>query len=306
LRALDALLAGLVDYAGLFPPASESMRQALDGYASYLSGPDRHALGRLIVPLSRLNEFESAAADFLPRRNEAPPWKLSVIVTGEASAAAEEMTAFNRRHAGDSAAGLAVIDVVELKGSSPAEIERQRALLPASFTSYFELPWAGDSSASLKTLARLGARAKIRTGGVTADAFPPPDAIIDFMMACHRERVPFKATAGLHHPLRGAYRLTYERGSASGTMYGFVNVFLAASLIAASGSRDDARALLQEEDPSAFSFSDEAIVWRGHRFDAEQIRASRANFALSFGSCSFREPVDELESLARSTGVDAR
>jgi hypothetical protein len=306
LRAIEALLQGIVDYAGLFPPASESMRQALERYALYLAGSDRNSLGRLIIPLSRLAEFEHAAKDFLPHGNRASPWKLSVIATGDLAGAAAEMTAFNRRHSEGSGEGLAAIDVVEAKASTPAEIERQRAALPASFTSYFELPLDGDISALLKTLARIGARAKIRTGGITADAFPSSEAIIDFMIASHREGVPFKATAGLHHPVRGTYRLTYERGSPTGTMYGFLNIFLAASLVAASGSRDNARALLEDTDPSAFSFTDDAIIWRGQRFDVDQIRASRAQFAISFGSCSFREPVDELESLARSVGVGAR
>jgi hypothetical protein len=303
---MNALLDGLVDYAGLFPPASESMRQALERYATYLAGPDQNALGRLIIPLSRLGEFERAAGEFLPRGKGAPPWKLSVIASGDATAAADEMTTFNRRHSEGLAEGFALIDVVEMKASARAEIERQHAALPASFTSYFELPLDGDVQALLKTLARVGARAKIRTGGVTQDAFPPAEAIIEFMIAAHREGVPFKATAGLHHPVRGVYRLTYETESPSGTMYGFLNVFLAASLVTAAGSRDDARALLEETDPSAFSFTDDAIVWRGFRFEAEQIRASRAESAVSFGSCSFREPVDELESLARSVGVGAR
>jgi hypothetical protein len=83
-------------------------------------------------------------------------------------------------------------------------------------------------------------------------------------------------------------------------MYGFLNVFLAATLVYAGEAEDAALAVLQEEDPLAFSFSDDAIVWRDKRVDADQIQASRANFAISFGSCSFREPVDELESLAHA------
>ena len=306
MRAVDALLDDLVDYAGLFPPASESMKQALAAYASYLNGPDRHALGRLIVPLSRLKEFEAAASEFLPRQPETPPWKLSVIVTGDSAVAAHEITSFNRRHSQTPIGGFAVIDVAELKAANHADIERQRAALPGSVTSYFEIPLNGDIPALLKAIASSGGRAKIRTGGVTADAFPSADAIVNFLVAAHRERVPFKATAGLHHPVRGAYRLTYEPASPSGTMYGFLNLFLAAVLIAAGGQRDDVRALLEENDPSAFSFSDDAIVWRGHRFDVEQIRATRAEFAISFGSCSFREPVDELKRLARSVGAGTR
>jgi hypothetical protein len=306
LRAVDALLQGVVDYAGLFPPAGESMGQALERYASYLTGPDRDALGRLIIPFSRLKEFEIAASEFLPRETGREPWKLSVIGTGDFSAAALEIASFNRRHSESTTAGLAVIDVVELKAASPAEIELQRSRIPVSFTTYFEIPLDGDLPALFKSLARTAARAKIRTGGVTPDAFPSADAIIDFLVAAHRERVAFKATAGLHHPVRGTYRLTYEPGSPTGIMYGFLNVFLAAVLVAAGAARDDALAVLEESDSSAFSFSDDAIVWRAHRFDVEQIRASRAEFAMSFGSCSFREPVDELDRLARSVGAGTR
>jgi hypothetical protein len=306
LRAVDALLDGLVDYAGLFPPAGEKMRQALDRYASYLSGPDRNALGRFIVPFSRLKEFESAASGFLPRERGRESWKVSVIATADISAAALEIASFNRRHSESTTVGSAVIDVVELKAGSPAEIELLRSRIPSSLTTYFEIPLDGDLHTLFKALARSGARAKIRTGGVTPDAFPPAEVIINFLVAAHREGVPFKATAGLHHPVRGKYRLTYESGSPAGIMYGFLNVFLAAVLVAAGGARDDAFALLEESDSSAFSFTDDAIVWRGHRFDVEQIRASRAEFAMSFGSCSFREPVDELDGLARSVGAATR
>jgi hypothetical protein len=306
LKAVDALLEGLVDYAGLFPPAGESMRQALGGYASYLSGRDRSALGRLIVPLSRLKEFEAVASGFLPRQSDSAPWKLSVIVTGDIAVAAHEITGFNRRHSPSATSGFAIIDAAELKAANQADIERQRSGLPTSLTSYFEIPLDRDLAGLFTSLSRTGARAKIRTGGVTADAFPSAYAIIDFLVAAQREGVPFKATAGLHHPVRGTYRLTYEPGSPTGLMYGFLNVFLAALLVGAGGARDDARALLEESDSSAFSFSDDAIAWRGHRFDVEQIRASRANFAMSFGSCSFREPVDELERLTRSVGAGTR
>jgi hypothetical protein len=298
LKALAALLDGLVDYAGLFPPAGEDMRPALESYASYLQSSDRKALGRFIVPLSRLRELEDVVDGLFPRDPASDPWRLSVLVADDVPAAGEEMLKFNRNYPSGSRAGHAIIDVVELKASTPAEIESQRQDLPRSFTPYFEIPTNGDVSPLVKALARAGSRAKIRTGGVTPEAFPPAGEIIDFILVCKRELVPFKATAGLHHPIRGNYRLTYEPDSRMGKMYGFLNVFLAATLVHAGESEETALAVLKEEDPLAFSFSDDAIVWRDKRVDAAQIQASRADFAISFGSCSFREPVDEVESLA--------
>jgi hypothetical protein len=300
LKAIAALLDGLVDYAGLFPPASEDMRPALESYGSYLESSDRKALGRFIVPLRRLKELEEAGHDLFPRGAHTKPWRLSVLVADDVHAAGEEMLKFNRRHSNKSAAGHVVLDVVELKASTAAEIESQREELPSAFTPYFEIPSKGDLSPLVKALARAGSRAKIRTGGVTPEAFPPAEEIIDFIVACEGEAVPFKATAGLHHPIRGSYRLTYEPESPVGKMYGFLNVFMAATLVHAGESQDTALAVLQEEDPLAFLFTDDAIIWRDKRIDADQIRASRAEFAISFGSCSFREPVDEIESLARA------
>src|SRR5204863_1254770 len=99
--------------------------------------------------------------------------------------------------------------------------------------------------------------------------------------ACNSAGVAFKATAGLHHPIR------------SGDAHGFVNVFLAAAMI------DHAESILRETDEGAFSFSDENVRWRGYTISTEQLADTRKNFALSFGSCSFEEPIDDLKALGR-------
>jgi hypothetical protein len=299
LKAVDALLDGLVDYAGLFPPASQDMRSAVESYASYLKGADRLALGRFIVPISRLKELEEAASDLMPRGGDAEPWRVAVLVAEDVKAAGEEMLKFNCHHWSGSEQGHAVIDVAELKASTVDDIVRDKSELPRFFTAYFEIPVKGveDVSRLIRAIGGAGARAKIRTGGVTPDAFPAAQSIVDFMIACRRERVPFKATAGLHHPLRGSYRLAYEADSPKGTMYGFLNLFFAAALVYVGDTEDNATAALEETDRSAFEFEDQAIVWRGKRITAEELRATRAELAISFGSCSFREPVDELAAL---------
>jgi hypothetical protein len=304
-KAVDALLAGLVDYAGLFPPAGEGMRDALENYASYRASDDRSALGRFIVPVSRLKELEDLGSDLMPRDPGDEPWRLSVLVAGDVSSAAEEMLGFNRRHQPGSNDGQAMIDVVELKAGTTDDVARLRPELPPAFTPYFEIPIARDVAALVKAVARANARAKMRTGGVTPESIPPADQVIAFIAACRREGVPFKATAGLHHPIRGSYTLTYEPKSPVGKMYGFLNVFVASALMHAGEGEETGIAVLEESDPSAFAFEDDAIVWRDKRMSAEQMEASRRDFAISFGSCSFREPIDELAPLilARS---DAR
>jgi hypothetical protein len=281
------------------------MRDALENYAAYRASDDRSALGRFIAPVSRLKELEESGSDLMPRHPGEEPWRLSVLVAGDVSSAAEEMLGFNRRHQPSSNDGQAMIDVVELKAGTTDDVARQRTELPPAFTPYFEIPIAGDVATLVKAIARTNARAKVRTGGVTPESIPPADQVMAFIAACRREAVPFKATAGLHHPIRGLYKLTYEPTSPVGKMYGFLNVFVAAAFMYAGESEETGIAALEESDPSAFAFEDDAIVWRDKRISAEQIEASRRGFAISFGSCSFREPIDELTPLilARS---DAR
>jgi len=145
--------------------------------------------------------------------------------------------------------------------------------------------------ALLPELAKRGLRAKIRTGGVTADAFPAPERIAAFLRACNEAGVAFKATAGLHHPLRCVKPLTYEANAPAGTMHGFVNVFLAAALL------EHAEEILREDDPRAFAFNDDGVRWRGYEVTTEALVEMRRDFALSFGSCSFDEPISDLQEL---------
>jgi hypothetical protein len=165
---------------------------------------------------------------------------------------------------------------------------------------YVELPHALDASALVALLARVkaaGARAKIRTGGVTADAFPTPAQVAAFIAACRRANVSFKATAGLHHPLRADYRLTYEPDAPTGRMFGFLNVFVAAAAAQEGLGKPEIAAILEEGDPAAFAFDDAGLAWRGRRLGAPSIERARRDFAIAFGSCSFREPVDDLRAL---------
>lgn len=299
-EAVDALLEGLIDYAGLFPPAGEDMRTALENYASYAKGPDRRALGRFIVPITSLAELEKQGSDLIPQGGGDQPWRLSVLVADDIAAAAEKMSRFNQDHASGSREGRAVIDVVEMKATTPDEIAKQRRALSPEFTAYFEIPLSGDMSALLSAMSKLDARAKVRTGGVTVEAFPSADMLSQFIAACAKAGVPFKATAGLHHPVRNDYRLTYESNAPKGTMYGFLNVFLASVLVYAGEDEATCKAVLEESDASTFSFEDAAIRWRDKVAGTDQIAAARSEFAIAFGSCSFREPVDELAALTRT------
>jgi hypothetical protein len=242
-KSLRALLEGLIDYAGLFPPAALSMQNAVRNYARYREGEHAWALGRFVVPADR---------------------------------AAEVPSEFR----------LSILGIDEVKASSEEDIDRI-AREAAGRIVYVEI----NDLALLDPIARHGLRAKIRTGGVTEDAFPDIASVAAFLRACREKRVAFKATAGLHHPLRCVKALTYEPGAATGTMHGFLNVFLAAAMT------ERAEEILEERDASAFRFDDAGATWRGTRVSTGDLIAMRRDFATSFGSCSFEEPIRDLQEL---------
>lgn len=291
MNAVRALLGGIVDYAGLFPPAALDMRTAVRNYASYLTELDAWMLGRFVVPVARLDEFaaERGAVD------SNGVWRLTALLGADPERDLATVRAFNHR-----STGVATIDSLEVKLASAEEIERVARLAAGEFDLYVELSLEVDPRPLIAAVAKAGARAKIRTGGVTPAAFPPATDVVRFIRACLDAQVPFKATAGLHHPVRAEYRLTYEPNAATGMMFGYLNVFLASALMTEGLSDADAVRLLEERDPAAFEMADDSLAWRGHSLTADAAARARHDVALSFGSCSFREPVDELHALTVS------
>jgi hypothetical protein len=241
--SLRALLEGLIDYAGLFPPAALSMQDAVRNYARYREGAFAWALGCFVVPADRANEVPA----------EFP---------------------------------LSVLGVDEQKAANADDVERIAREAKGRIV-YVEINDVG----LLPAIARHRLRAKIRTGGVTADAFPAIDDVAQFLRACKSAGVAFKATAGLHHPLRCVKPLTDARDAPTGTMHGFVNVFLAAAML------EHADEILREDDARAFAFEDDGVSWRGQRVSTDALRTMRRAFATSFGSCSFEEPIADLQAL---------
>ncbi len=245
--SLEALAEGLIDYAGLYPPASLSLDAVLENYDSYRASRDAWILNRLVLPVSSLAEAR-------PR----PGWRITLLVEDES-------------------------------GVLPPEVEtlETRQVRRFSLPTYCEAP-----------LERIeGAFAKVRTGGVTPDAIPAPAAIAEFLTAAAARRIAFKATAGLHRAIRSVRPLTYAPDAPRAPMHGFVNVFVAAAFVWHGAGREVALDILNEEEPRAFGFSGDAMSWRSRRLPTEAIRSARQEFAHSFGSCSFEEPVADLRAL---------
>ncbi len=307
------LLRNLIDYAGLFPPASLGMAPAVANYYLYSRSEFSWMLGRFIVPATRLSEFEDVLVRLPGSGAEAPSrWGVSALIGADVSGDLARVHDFNARGAAGRLPNERKIESVEARVTSPAEIERFCGTVPAEIDTFFEIPCSGGAKTGEVTLgkaasgvmrdcvaavASCGQRAKIRTGGETADKFPTPENVIEFITLCAAAGVPFKATAGLHHPLRSLRRFTYQPDSPSGIMHGFLNVFLAAAFIRGGMETGLAIELLKDQKVEKFHFCSDEVTWRGHRLTARDVSATRRDFAISVGSCSFTEPIDDLRSL---------
>jgi len=323
--SLEALLEHLVDYAGLFPPAELPLREAVRNFGAYRASTDAWMLGRFICPAGRLEE---AAPLLLEHVRGDEPARLSVLLRGGVDAAAflatmeedlERVSAFLAEMN-----GRAVVDAFEVKfpagllaaaapGPSRELIDAVASRLaagPAPAASPFyeagfgSQQWPTELSVLAQTIGdHDAARAadtttgtppagfKLRCGGVTDDAFPSTEQIAFAIAACRDHAVPMKFTAGLHHPFR------HFNDGQQVTMHGFLNVFTA-TVLAWSQKLPAPRIqqVLDDTSPASFVYDDQRLSWKGYTVPADDVAALRAA-AVSFGSCSFDEPREDLRAL---------
>jgi hypothetical protein len=306
--AKRALLERLIDDAGLFPPAALPMRAALRAHARHAESAYWWVGGRFVVPASRLDELAAArnAADGL--------LDLSVVLDSGASGAKGD-TVRADLHRIDRVAGLAGVTVSSLEARLPnlvldgAAWQRIVADVVERFPSAeiafwyepgYDAGWQSVpaswliplSNARTAAPANVTLGAKVRCGGAAPGATPSVDDLAAFVAAAHEHDVPWKATAGLHHPVRG------RQGTAGGAVpHGFLNLFIAGAALHA-GAIDAARAaeILAETDPRAFVVDPTHAAWHDVRLEPQQIAAARER-CVAFGSCSFDEPVNDLREL---------
>ena len=257
-RSISTLLAEIVDYAGLFPPSLLPMKDAVANYAQYRSGEHGWMLGRFVLPVARLNEFLDAGEDLF---SDGDPWRLSVLAGEDIAATIREIKLFNSQNA-----GRAVCDSLEVKANTVSKIENTVAALPEDLTTYFEISTGENFADLLSMLSIKRQRAKIRSGGTTHEDFPPTREIVRFVRTCMAANVPNVLL-----------------------MTGFARESFCLALL---------EELMEEEFDEIFAFRDDGVAWRGEYFlSAAQLEILRRKGMISFGSCSFTEPVEDLKAL---------
>ena len=277
LRSVETLCAGVLDYAGIFPPASLAMSDAVTTYARFRTSDDAWMLGAFVVSAERFAGLDQRVEP------------VSVVIQAMSPADVEQVLG--------NAGSLPRIAAIEFRPVAAGRIGALAAAVPRGIQAYFEVDPDADLHRQLDAVAACGAFVKLRTGGITPAAFPTASGVLRFFRACDERRLAAKATAGLHHAVTGSYPLTYDAASHSARMYGFVNVCAAAALVRAGRTDEDVLAILAEPSPAAFRFTDHGVDWRNHRLSIADLAATRQTLFRSFGTCSLQDPIDDVKRM---------
>jgi hypothetical protein len=296
--SLQALLTRSIDYAGMFPPCSLDLESALRNQAEYVRSPDAWMLGAFVLPVEQFDVARQLLSQFDPLH------PLRVAALGPKTSNADDfLDAVEKADEAirwlSSNVDLVSISHLEMLLSQDvglASLKEARSILG-------DLPvfWEAPPDKAQQTIALLAEHNsdadlatfgyKLRTGGVTADAFPTSAQIADALVTPATHQLPIKFTAGLHHPIR------QFRDEVKTKMHGFLNV-LGAAVLAAEHRWDahQTSMMLEGEKADSFSFTDEFFAWREWKISIERLQYRR-KFVASFGSCSFDEPRDDLRAL---------
>lgn len=297
-QSTKILLSELIDYAGIFPPAALDMPTAVKNYAAYRNSAESWMLGRFIVSAARLKEFETAFAGLSATEKGSATWPLSVVGGANIKEEVAEIAKSNERYSGSKSIPNVKIESFEMKIASESAIRlASRTLIPPELETYFEISPSSAVKEMIEEVKVEKRRAKVRAGGEQPSDVPSVENLAKFLGVCVTQNVAFKATAGLHHPLRSIRKFSGGVNDDFGWMHGFLNLFLAAAFLYHGMKENLVVQILEEHDNAAFQFDANGVDWRGQTISNADLLTARQSFCLSFGSCSFDEPIQDLQAL---------
>jgi hypothetical protein len=297
--SLRALLAHSIDYAGMFPPCSLGLESALKNQAEYVRTPDAWMLGAFVLSAEQFDATKQLLSQFDAQH----PLRVAALgpKTASTDAFLEALDDADAAIRSLSRHNVDLISISHLEMFLPHDIDLTSLQEARSILGDLAVFWEASPDRAEQTIALLAGfnsdadlatfGYKLRTGGVTADAFPTSIQIAKALVIPATHQLPIKFTAGLHHPLR-QYREEVQT-----RMHGFLNVLGAAALAAEHRwDTNQTAMMLEDENVDSFSFTDAFFEWREWRIDTKRLQYRR-RFAVSFGSCSFDEPREDLRAL---------
>jgi hypothetical protein len=323
--AFKIFMKQIIDYAGLFPPTQLSMDNAIRNHLEYQDGADEWMLSRFICPARRLHELEEHRDEI---RSLSKPLKISFLGRGGKNAEeffteleddlklADQFVENNT--------GIVTVDAYEVRlpeglieESNPVRVSeflnKAAEIIESKYggelVPFYEGAFRGEWTKTVDALAegisyhniyvqskQFGkyrpAGYKLRCGGAEPSMYPSSQQIAHVILTCKRHEIALKATAGLHHPVRHFNETEQVR------MHGFLNVF-GAGIIAQYQDLnvDQIAEIIEDENSEHFIFTDSEFRWNDLSVIIDDLSTARSQRMISFGSCSFDEPREDLRTL---------
>jgi len=289
--SLKYFMTGLIDYAGLFPPAGLDIDTAVRNYAGYLASENGWMLGRFIIPALQLYRVVLH-----------PGFRCSVIVSPVVSQ--EELDRLGAFRGCVEMVEVRLPDTVDSPDRCSDHLLQIESRLRQAGLQDVQLFIEGGDVEDIappfstfnnrhsggKAIKNVGY--KLRCGGLGKQDFPSPEKVAEVITICREHDIPIKFTAGMHHPLRN-YSAEIEV-----MQHGFINIFGAALLCwGCNLSTDEIVECLRDETANHFHFTEEGFSWKNRTISTSEIKRLRQDKVISFGSCSFTEPIEGLRSL---------
>ena len=316
---LQPFMNEIIDYAGMFPPSGLPFDEAFTNYLTYHNHAYSSFLSRFIIPagtIPNVSDFDEE----IRKRNRTIPFS---VLLPSADTREEFISEIQKKlkpvyDLKSYFQGLVSTDVLEVRipltvaGSGSDEIKDTLLELVSAITeadlnathlfveTHFSDDWLNAVPTFINAISDINKEQdiplnigfKLRCGGIEAHQFPDIQQVALAIEECQQHNVAMKFTAGLHHPIR------HFNESVDTKMHGFVNVFGAAMLLFHNKiDASDLALILSDEHDGSFIFDDQFFSWKQASIPTKQIIEARDRFCVSFGSCSFTEPIDDLTNL---------
>lgn len=291
---MDALFAGLVDDAAVFPPGNASVPDAVRRHREHRTAWYAPLIGPLVVPDGDLAQVSRAVVGSgEPDSAAAQPLPVSAVIGSGAGG----LVALARRDLPGLrvvAAEIALRDLDDLTGNAHRVVAAAEELDPDEVTVFVEVPFGPGWVGAVEVIEAAGLLGKIRTGGQDPEDHPTADQLAQQLSVLIEADLPFKATAGLHRAW--PHLVTDERGRTL-HQHGFVTLLMAVEALVDGAGTEAAVDLLGLDDPGR-------IFTALQGWDAQAAARVRRRFR-SFGCCGVTEPVDDLVTLGLLPGPQA-
>ena len=286
------LLTKVFDYAGMFPPASLSFEQALAESCSFGTTLKRPWMVASDIVLDAQNARKLLGVN-LGIYSMSHPLRVCLLATEEPESVIATATRLLQKEPHVTITSLEIKaaphDIAETIAYY-ADFSKKNTIQLALEPDLSGEDWESMLNAAVTNSKKTGFNVALKcrltgTTGISAERFAAG------IIAASDSEIPLKVTGGLHHPIVEPDRYPFPMG--------FLNATTGVMFRRALGNKlPHARLveILTNQDARAYTFAD-SLQFKDLEISHSELRRAKENQPFAIGSCSLREPDEDLNRL---------